>query len=477
MTTRRGSKFFVHSFALAVLLAALAFTGCAEQRRPRLPQTPQELAAQQRIAPKAFTAREIAKHNFDRVRDGKLDPVERVASLAVLIAVDGNNPAYHADLAADFTRASTPPQVRSALLLVLARQDDEAISPHVVSSLVQTQDEILAAALRQWLTRHRRTQAFSVVVRNWADTDPTDEIRRQRYEQAVEAIRGEPWKDALLEAMNVPAFNARGSAWELLLHNTDRPELLERLGSMKAATPAVEAIQYYMGQLGYLPRNRQELLRAVEMYIMLRPELDRAVPVAQVLATEDGYNFNPRDVHLLGGLGAFRDAWKGDVAASSQPAAIAEKPAADRQPASAPALLLSDRLRLGLMSQWLASGNNSEKLAAMASAPSAEPVGGIITCCDGCTKEQFFQSARPRSFIPSEEMIKASQNCLGWFAMEPRKDKGGSETIPAVGDPQARLRDCPALLILRQGNELVASYWTPNGQQTVEIGRIPLPKK
>ena len=241
---------------------------------------------------------------------------------------------------------------------------------------------------------------------------------------------------------------------------------MERLGALQSQTPAVEALQYYSGQIAYLPRDRQELLRAVEVYTQMRPQLDRAVPVAQALARESGYTFHPRDVHLLGGLGAFREAWAVGAVSPS-----ASQPDDVKNPA------LADKIRMGIFTEWLKRGGNGDKLAKMASAPNADPVGGLILCTSEGPTATFYATARPRSYVPGEDMIKASRDCLGWFVMEPRGDKAKNDIGPAVGDPQARLRDCPALLLLRQGSELVAYYWSPNSPQMMELGKIPVPKK
>jgi hypothetical protein len=424
------------------------------------------------------------------VCDQKLPSDQRIASLTVLVAVDGPSAKNLAILAGLMNNPATPPEAHRALLQVLAAKDYEGIEPLVIPTFVLTGDDAMATTLRDWLTRHRKAAMLAPLVRAWADADPADEIRRQRYIQAVEAVAGRPWREALLEAFNAANFDARGSAWELLLRNTDRPELIERLGSTPAATPGMAAIQYYLGQLGYLPRDRQELLRAVVVFSSMRPELDRAVPVAQIWAKECGYSFHPRDVHLLAN-------WRGEqspLASQAQAGVVNmfEGPAASapttrpagwnlEPAASSPAgpfaaavpvrLSVADRIRMVALADWLGRGVNTDRLAALAALRGSEPAGGLIVCGQTGLGTIFYPCPHSRPFVPSEDMIRASRDCVAWLIVEPRALPAGQEVGPALGDPQARLRDCPALLIIRQGNELHAMYWTPGAAQCVELAK------
>lgn len=481
----------------AIAIWCVSTTGCAQpsQRVPgvRVPHTAEELVVQQRLAPEAFPVAMIAKENLARVRDAKLGAGERIASLTVLVAVDGPNPKHYPDLNEEMNRPATPPEVRRAILQVLAAADYAGLESQVIPALVQTQDDVVANALRGWLSRHRQGNLLSPLVRSWADADPSDEVRRQRYILAAEALTGRPWRDALLEAFNSPGFDARGSAWELLLRNTDRPELIERLGSVQPATPGLAAVQYYIGQLGYLPRDRQELLRAVVVFATMRAQLDRAVPVAQAWAKERGYNFHPRDVHLLGGL-------RGDLAARLSELCGAPASAPSSEPASEPAtrpsgwavapagqsagepapwpvkLSAADRIRIALISDWLQRGVNGERLASLAAGRGSDPAGGLIICGENGLGTVFYPSVRPRPFVPNEDMIRASRDCVAWLVVEPRAISARQDIGPATGDPQARLRDCPALIIIRQGDDLHALYWTPGAAQCVDLARIACPK-
>ena len=246
-------------------LCLVLLTGCVVQDA-KPPWTVEQLRAQQAQDPNAFTTSSIVLVNVQRVLDVDLPPADRLASLAVVEQLDADDPVQQRRLAAVLPEGRNPTELRSAVLKLLVRKDYPDLGPYVVGAMSNVRDDSLKTALLDWLARHPAPEVLAEVIKLWAADEKADPIGEARYRRVVESMTRMNWLDALIDALNKPAFLARGSTMELLATRTDLSQLRQRIAGLTPRTEAVEALQYYIRQMDYLPAGRNELLAAVVVY-------------------------------------------------------------------------------------------------------------------------------------------------------------------------------------------------------------------
>ncbi|NQU75298.1 MAG: hypothetical protein HQ546_03150, partial [Planctomycetes bacterium] len=170
----------VRVVVLLILVAITMAPGCAELKITP-PVTMKELLAQQSSDANAFPIDIIVLHNLRRVLDRDLPAKERIASLAIVVHLDGDNEAHCRPLATVLTDPGSDEAVHTAVLQFLARRDFPGLAGHVVRSLGSTEDPKLQEALIDWLTRHPQPDILAEIVPLWADAEPADENMENRY--------------------------------------------------------------------------------------------------------------------------------------------------------------------------------------------------------------------------------------------------------------------------------------------------------
>jgi hypothetical protein len=413
---------------LACAAMGLILAGCATlETQP--PNTLAELEAQQQRDPNAFPVNTIVLHNLRRALDSDLPAKDRMASLTVLVRLDGDNPAYLGQLASILTDEKSPESYRSAVLQLLVRKDHPGLAPYVAGALSKAQDESLRQALLDWLIRHPQPDVVVEVVRAWASANPTDPTEEDRYRRALEAMSGLKWSDALLACLNQPGFLARGSALELLRRRVDESELRRRLGALDARSSAVRAMQFYIERLNYLPGGGRELLAAVVAFETRPSRLAAAVMKSEAWAGAYGYTFDIGDFHLLSRLqndparqlpsraemirGLFTDVSNRKHAVAN-PLGAAGGDLADRLDR----LNMADLVRLYLLNEMLVGQKMQSSLAVVAERARKGPVGpwgGLIFYDSGQATARLYPPAGQDSFVPGDQMLQDAMDCLACF--------------------------------------------------------------
>lgn len=308
MTAKDGRIYILrHIIYWAALTGAIFVGGCAQPLANPVPTTLEAYRAHRQTTTNGYPDQSIALQNLQRVLDPDLPADQRIASLVLVVHLDGDNPAHHPALATVLDRGkSTPEPVRMAVLQFLVRKDYSNIAPHVVAGLTRAQSEEEREALVDWLTRHPQTEVLAEVVKLWAQADPQDAETEQRYRRAVETMAGRTWSDALLDGLNQQGFFARGSAMKILASRVPPAELRRRLAAMNPRSTAVLATQFYLTRADYLPTSPYELLAAVMTYSRHRQDgrLTDALEQARQWRQSFAYRFHIRDFHLLSRLKA-----------------------------------------------------------------------------------------------------------------------------------------------------------------------------
>jgi len=460
------------------------------------PSTVADLVAQQRTDPNAFPEDTIILHNLQRGLDPDLPPDRRIESLKVLEKLGGVDAAYHKQLASLLTDPRTPPAVGLAALGMLVRADYPALAPQVVGALGGSTDPQLRRALLDWLARHRRPEALADVLKLWAAADPRDEASEQRYRRVVEVITARTWPDALLEALNRPVFAARGSAVELLASRVPVGDLQGRLMALKAQTPAVLALQYYVTSLRYVPASRAELLFSVMVYMGHRRQLAVAAEMAGEWTKRHGYRFAVRDFHLLSRLR--RDPTRRVPAPSAIVAALARRIASRRVSAGDPlasaaaevtaakitrqltALPMGDLVRLQLIDEMLSRPRVQRAIRIMAGLDrqdTSSQWGGLIFYENGQAEARLYPpgtTGDDRRYAASKQMFQNATDSLahfqGHFWTVNNAAAAGPSDKDLIG---ARTLHVPGLILTGVGERTFSvTYYDTKGLR-VEMGTFP----
>lgn len=403
-----------------------------------VPITLAELATQQTEDPNAFTTDTIVLHNLRRVLDNDLSAEARIASMAVLVRLDGDNSAHDGPLAMVLADETSPPRVRMAVLQLLVRKDYPSLATHVVRALPTTRDERMRRALLDWLTRHPRPEVLAEVVRLWAAADPTDEVAENRYRRVAETTARQTWSGALLSALNKPSFLARGSALELLARRLPKAELNRRLLAFRPRTPAVLALQYYIRRMDYIPQARDQLLPAVLVFRTKKLALADAAKLAATWSATTGYRFHIRDFHLLSQL--HRDPMRrlpGRVALlddligqlrRQQPADQAVSPTLPDLRTRLTSLSMADLVRLHLLNEMLNRRRVQAALRVMAERDREDQTtqwGGLVFYDNGRANARLYPPGGHRGdhiYLPGEPMAYDAADSLAHFHAHFAKD-------------------------------------------------------
>lgn len=280
--------------AIAILIAA----GCSQPVQTA-PVTVAEYDAVQKSDPQKYSQQVLLLQNLSRVLDPDLQAASRVASFELVVKLGGDDPKVRADLASVLTQPRTPPEVHQAVLSFLLKNDYPDLARYVVAAMTNlTKYSTLHQSILDWLTKHPTPVVLSELVKLWAGENPSGP-NEARYREAVAKITGKPWDESLIACINTPGFLAAPSALAVLTKRMPEAELRKRLGTAKPQTEAMSAIETSLSKFEYLPASATDAQTIVAFYDQHRTMVDDAARLADSWRGDYGYQFNPRDLHLI----------------------------------------------------------------------------------------------------------------------------------------------------------------------------------
>ena len=265
------------------------------------PQDLGELRRWQEGHGREFTRRTVVLHNAKRVLSEEVPAGKRVESLRVLETLGATENETFAALAIGLSQPSTPQPVRLAVLTYLAKHGYPGLAEHVVAALPHAKDPKLRSAILEWLQDNPSPNVLVAIVKLWASGKPSEQDEL-RYRRVVARVTGRKWEDALLTALNAENFFARGSAIEVLAGRLSQERLSDKIAALRPQTQAVRSMQHFVEMFGYLPRTRTERLATVVAHAGGPGRLTAAAALANKWNEQYGYQFNIRDIHMLGHL-------------------------------------------------------------------------------------------------------------------------------------------------------------------------------
>ncbi len=270
---------------------------------PSPPVNLQEYQRAPRTGSPGYPLRTIITYNLQRALNGDLGAAERAESLRLVNHLGGDDPAVRKDLALILSNPQAPPELHRTVLEFLLEKDHPDLAAHVLRVLpnLGDQGELLEAVL-DWLVRHPQPEVLAEVVKIWAREESVTGPNESRYRSVVERMMRMNWDDALLHAINTPAFYARGSAIEVLTQRVSQWILRRQIARIQPRTDACRALQVFLREFDYLPTNGRELLRVAWLYKTRKDMIPPAGRLGRTWTTNSGYRFGVRDFHLLSRL-------------------------------------------------------------------------------------------------------------------------------------------------------------------------------
>jgi len=368
------------------------------------------------------------------------------------------------------------------VLAVLISQDDPRAEPYVQEALRAAEGGLFQQALLDWLTRHPHRPWLADVVCLWARADGSEEATETRFRRTVETLSARPWSDALLAGLNDPDFTARRSALAVLAARLDHDVLARRIAALPSQTVAVEAMQYTLGRIDYLPAA-DELLAVVEAYVARRDRLDAALAVAEAWTAAGEYTFTIRDMHLLAGLTdetlrrgrrePLLSRLDAQLRVQTRRAAAPIGDAVAATPLSA--LSTAALVRLHLLSGMLERGDLAAALARRCRRQGAS-WGGLVFLDDGAATTHLYAPASPADgpWQPSGRMLQDARFAVACIHGRPADTAPPSVIPDAVRHSLDRLGTPAVAVWLAAPGQLAAVYydrdgtWVPLGAFGVE---------
>ena len=464
-----------------------------------LPQPPRnlaELARHEGSNPRPYTPRAVLLYNLQRVTSPALPEGRRLESLRVVKKLSSAGEETGAALTAVVADGSTPKPVRHGALAVLAGLGQPGLARHVAQALRETDDAGFRSALLEWLELNPLPEALPDVVILWAAEARPGDHDEARFRRIVAAMSGRQWDQALLEGLNSPGFEARGSAIEVLRGRIQTDVLRERIAALAARTEAVRALQDFARNFAYVPRTRHELLDTVRAHLAREGGEVRTVQAAAWWRTMSQYRFNIRDLYLLRHLSAdpMRTARLSRVQLRLEVANAfgVRGVGAEARPrirrgrvvslkAQMETLTVADLWNLLLLDGMFARKSTRQRFRIAADADRADRQtqwGGLVFYGSGQPQAQLYPPADRRgddSYVPSGRMLLAARNALCFFIGHfsrrlPRGEEAGP-TERELALAKAKNLYGVAVTSLSAGRLNVA-YFNPDGV-VVDMGDYP----
>ncbi len=484
---------------LACLVAlALAAAGCAPQSLPP-PASPQEYREMEASWRVSYPRQTILLYNLRRVLDNDLDAGWRVNSMKIVAQLSGDDTVVLEQLATVLSDPRAPQPLREEVLGFLLSKDYPQLTQYVVRVLPNVRgSERLRGLLLGWLTRHPTPEALSEVVKAWADLGPSNPATESDFRLVVERLTGEPWYQALLEALNSPGFVARGSAMEVLSQRAVAATLKRDLMDLPAQTEAVIVLQAFVRRFDSLPATGQELLSMVHIHRM-RPGL--LAPAAELHVRWrrfDGYRFNIRDFHLLSRLAA--DPRKSSMTRAELVSDLSrtllrrrhvrlhslregEQDLSSRFDRLADRLTMADLWNVWLLNEMLSRPNIQAAVAVMADEDRAErsgALGGLVFLELGRAQAKLYPAhpnAPPNdlTYAPSSRALSDGRDALCRFQGHLETLHNTARAGPTTEELLSARKENYYLLVLTTLDEgaFCAHYANPEGL-VISLGQLPL---
>ena len=441
--------------------------------------------------PRTIAPQVIRLYNLRRVLDGDLPAAERAAALRLVDKLGGVDATLGGALAAVASDPKTPPDFRRVLeeRLVLAGRTDVG-KPLPAMSSVPAGSPIRRANLERLIQAPDKAM-FADVIRAWA-TEPNAGPDEQRYRQAIEKISGMTWELALLDGLNSEPFYARGSAMVVLAERMAAPALASKLSAIAPRAEALAALKASVTQLGFLPRDGQELLAVVSAHQLQPGSFPDVARMARQWKGEGAYEFNVRDFHLLSRLSADqlrkpvkREAIVADLAAAFSarkhvPRAGAPE-GADAFAKNISALSMADLWNLYLLNQMFAKSRVLLGLRVMADRDRADTKtqwGGLVVYDSGGAEARVWPPAKDApsddlKYVPAKEMIVDGRDAMCRFVGHFEKVDNAVRAGPTPEEMSAaREGNYYGLVLATVGeNEFCAHYYSPQGV-VISLGRF-----
>lgn len=475
-----------------ILCAALTLAAC-ETPTPNPPRNLAEYDQSLKVSPPEFTPLTIMLYNVNRVLSPSLLADSRVSSLQVIERLDLADDETLSALSGLLGQSDTPEPLRTELVAYLARKGyggAETVAMPVTSMPADSRTKL---QILDYIEQHPTPTALDDVVKLWAAEKSPKEADEVRYRRAVEKIAQKPWDAVLLDALNTRDFTARGSAMELLANRLQAEQLLPRIAALKAQTDAVQALQFFADNFGYLPRTKSELLATAILFKEPPEQSKLAARAAAKWAAEGNYRFNIRDYHLLSRIAADplrtflpRKQLQDDIRAFL--AVQRTAPAAQKRmgrvvdfDAQADTLTLADLWNIMLLNHVLNRPRAQEAFKVMAQRDRADTQtqwAGLITYDQGQAEAKLYTPAEKRGdqeYVPTEAMLRDAKDSLCYFIGHFDRDYDDPAQTGPTDDELRLIREQNiyglVLTSLKDGR-INAAYFNPAGA-VIDLGDFP----
>jgi len=280
-------------------LVVAVVVGCAKRPDPP-PKNALEHEQTRQDYPPSYPNRTVLLYNAQRVLDPTLDAEARAASLELIDRLEAKDLEVDTLLAQGLSAPNSPDEIRRPLMRYLLRRGHPGMAAYVVTMLpTLDRSSPLRAEVLAWLASHPGPATLSQIVKLWAQESSTTGANEPRFRHMVEQISGTTWQEALLNGINSRAFDARGSAIEVLSTRVPATMLRMQVARMKPETEPMLVLQKFLDLFNYMPTNRGEFIQAATIYNQRSGMLDDAMAAARSWRRDYGYQFNIRDFHLI----------------------------------------------------------------------------------------------------------------------------------------------------------------------------------
>jgi hypothetical protein len=482
---------------LAIVLAMLALAGCSGGLYPPPPRTPEQVEADRTRQDGGYARRTVILYNLQRVLDPMRSVRIRIESIKV-VAREGGDERWAQDrLAQVLDESDAPAEVTEAVLKVLLKQDYPGLAGKVVDLLPKLPTESpLRGQIVSWLDRNAGDDALAEVVVLWAQ-EPADSSADARYRKMVEQMASAPWEQALIAALNSDAFEAKGSALEILHARIHPSQLRDRFQRLTPRTDALRGIRAFLDAFDYLPATGEDLLTIVQLRAQESEGIEPAGQLFRKWSSRDGYVFRLEDFHLLSRLST--DPLRKDVRRQQLLLDLGQtlktrthlsysgdnRGQAVESPfwSHADRLSTADLWRLYLLNEMLTNRNVQAALYVTARKDRADKQsswGGLVRYVSGRAQAYYYRSnvveagGNTQVYVPSRRAYRDARNSLCWFLAHFEKvDNAGRAGPDSDEIASMKQRDQSGVIFTSVSNETFTAHWYNHRGTVISLGVLP----
>lgn len=513
------SKAILPAGALILCSTVLWAPGCAPAPIPAVPVNIAEYEQLQQTHPQAYPRNTIVSKNYVRAYDKQLPMPERVASMELVVHLGGGADPESKELAAGLAKPDAPPELRELAMRLAVnpstppRKAPPAGPPRKAPPTGPPRKVPPAKPPRKVPpTKPPRKvppakpppeapdpRVLARLVTFWARDRTASEKDEERYRQTLTKISGRTWDRALVDAINLPNFNGKGSALHLLQTRVRRDRLCELISETHPQTDAMAALAIFVRRLDYIPRTRLDFLATVYIYKTRQDMIADAAAYSRKWDTPDHkYAFGIRDFHLLSRLA--RDPLQEELRRTDlilrlgkelmqrQHVPTARGPRGtkinDRFRDRVEELAMADLWNLWLLNGMLGRDRMQMALRVMAERDRLDrrrAWGGLVFYRNGRAEAQLYESAialDARSndliYVPGTLLSRHSHDALCRFAGHFERLDNTARAGPTRQElGQAKEDNYYGLILTSLGpGSFCAHYYNPEGV-VVSLGRFP----